>query len=117
MTTWIVGRGIVGRRLERLLDVAHSGRHDTRFYDTRYDLPDRVGERDLALLCHRGQHAPVAAALAERGASVVTVGDGTPSSSPLRVAGARTEADPVGPADHKEEKPAEPARDTTRRRA
>lgn len=92
MTTWIVGRGIVGRRLERLLDVAHSGRHDTRFYDTRYDLPDRVGERDLALLCHRGQHAPVAAALAERGASVVTVGDDFDDAQDLLPLGAAFEA-------------------------
>jgi len=69
MTIWIVGRGIVGRRLTRLLEP-----DQPRFFDPRTDdLPVRAG--DVAILCHPDLHAPLAEAIGERGASVVTVGD------------------------------------------
>jgi len=69
VTIWVVGRGIVGRRLSRLLDASH-----TRFHDPRTEsLP--VSEGDIAVLCHPDRHAPLAEAIAARGASVVTVGD------------------------------------------
>jgi hypothetical protein len=69
MTIWIVGRGIVGRRMARLLDASQ-----TRFHDPRVEaLP--VAEGDVAVLCHPERHAPLAEAIAARNASVVTVGD------------------------------------------
>jgi hypothetical protein len=69
MTIWIVGRGIVGRRLTRLLEA-----DQPRFFDPRTDsLP--VGAGDVVILCHPGRHAPLAEAIAKCGASVVTIGD------------------------------------------
>ena len=54
MTLWIIGRGIVGRRLARMLDP-----HAARFHDPRLGvLPMRGG--DIAVLCQPGKHAPLA---------------------------------------------------------
>ena len=59
MTIWIVGRGIVGRRLVRLLDASQ-----TRFHDPRTEsLP--VADGDIAVLCHPDRHAPLAEAIAD----------------------------------------------------
>jgi saccharopine dehydrogenase-like NADP-dependent oxidoreductase len=69
MTIWIAGRGIVGRRLTRLLEAA-----EPRFFDPRFDSLS-VGAGDVAILCHPDRHAPLAEAIGARGASVVTVGD------------------------------------------
>jgi hypothetical protein len=69
MTIWIVGRGIVGRRLTRLLDA-----DQIRFFDPRVDRLS-IGAGDVAILCHPDRHAPLAEAIGERGASVVTVAD------------------------------------------
>lgn len=69
MTIWIVGRGIVGRRLARLLDAS-----ETRFHDPRAEMLPTVAS-DVAILCHPERHAPIAEEIAARGASVVTVGD------------------------------------------
>ena len=69
MTIWIVGRGIVGRRLARLF-----GAGQTRFHDPRTEMLQIAGG-DVAVLCHPERHAPLAEEIAERGASVVTVGD------------------------------------------
>lgn len=71
MTTWVVGLGIVGRRVERLLGHAHVRRHDPRVEPTPLAEPG-----DVAVLAHPVDHAPLARAFAQRGASVVTVGDG-----------------------------------------
>ncbi len=69
-TVWIVGRGIVGRRVARLLDA-----HEVRFHDPRLDPRPSIAGGDLAILCHPAEHAPMAQEWGERGASVVTVGD------------------------------------------
>jgi hypothetical protein len=69
MTIWIVGRGIVGRRLARLFDAS-----ETRFHDPRAEML-AVAPGDIAVLCHPERHAPLAEEVAARGASVVTVGD------------------------------------------
>ena len=69
MTIWIVGRGIVGRRVARLLDPGV-----TRFHDSRSEQL-AVREGDIAILCHPGRHGPMAEAIGERGGSVITVGD------------------------------------------
>jgi hypothetical protein len=69
MTIWIIGRGIVGARLTRLLEA-----DEPHFFDPRTDsMPVRAG--DVVILCHPDRHAPLVEAIAERGASVVTVGD------------------------------------------
>ena len=69
MTIWIVGRGIVGRRLARLFDAGQ-----TRFHDPRTEML-QIAAGEVAVLCHPERHAPLAEEIAERGASVVTVGD------------------------------------------
>ena len=66
---WIVGRGIVGSRLARLLDAGQ-----TRFHDPRTEAL-RVVDGDVAVLCHADRHARLAESIGARGASVVTVGD------------------------------------------
>lgn len=69
MTIWVVGRGIVGRRLARLFDAGQ-----TRFHDPRNEML-AVAAGDVAVLCHPERHAPLAEEIAARGASVVTVGN------------------------------------------
>ena len=69
MTIWIIGSGIVGRRLTRLLDTS-----DTRFHDPRTEMLP-VTDGDVAVLCHPDRHAPLTEEIASRGASVVTVGE------------------------------------------
>jgi hypothetical protein len=69
MTVWIVGRGIVGRRLARLLEAGQ-----TRFHDPRTETMD-VAAGDTVVLCHPDRHGALAEQLAVLGASVVTVGD------------------------------------------
>ena len=69
MTIWVVGRGIVGRRLARLLDASQTRSHDPRTETLS------VAAGDVAVLSHPERHAPLAEEIAARGASVVTVGD------------------------------------------
>lgn len=69
MTIWIVGRGIVGRRLARMLDASQ-----TRFHDPRTEMLT-IAEGDVAVLCHPDRHAPLAEEIGARGASVVTAGE------------------------------------------
>lgn len=70
MTVWLVGHGIVGRRVSRLL-----ANDDVRIHDPRRQ-PTPLGQPgDVAVLCHPVEHAPLAAGFAERGVSTVTVGD------------------------------------------
>jgi hypothetical protein len=88
-TVWIVGRGIVGRRLERQLDAGLDTR-EVRFLDPRVDQsPPRPG--DLAVLCHPEAHAPLAREWGERGVSVVTVGDDFDDAQDLLPLGAEFE--------------------------
>lgn len=69
-TVWLVGRGIVGRRVQRLLDG-----HQVRIHDPRREPTPLGRPGDVAVLCHPAEHAPLAAAFAERAISTVTVGD------------------------------------------
>ena len=71
MPIWVVGRGIVGSRVERML-----ADHDVRIHDPRVEPTPLVDSGDVAVLAHPVDHAPLARAFALRGASVVTVGDG-----------------------------------------
>ncbi len=71
MAIWIVGRGIVGRRVERML-----ADFDVRIHDPRIEPTPQVDHGDVAVLAHPVEHAPLARLLGVRGASVVTVGDG-----------------------------------------
>jgi hypothetical protein len=71
MAIWIVGDGIVGSRVGRMLADFEVRRHDPRTEPT-----PMAGHGDVAVLAHPVDHAPLARAFARRGASVVTVGDG-----------------------------------------
>ncbi len=70
MTVWLVGTGIVGRRLARQL-----AGHDNAYHDPRHEPTPLARPGDVAVLAHPVAHAPLARAFAQRGASVVTVGD------------------------------------------
>jgi hypothetical protein len=67
---WIVGDGIVGTRLERLL-----GDHSIRFHDPRVGPAPATDSDDVVILANPAGHAPLAQSFAARGTSVVTVGD------------------------------------------
>ena len=67
---WIVGGGIVGQRLMRMLE-----QRPVAFHDPRLDTLSAISAGDAVVMCHPDRHAPLAEQLAERGASVVTVGD------------------------------------------
>ena len=68
MTTWLVGAGIVGRRVERMLG-------SVVVHDVRRDPLPLVEPGDVVVLAHPVDHAPLARHLGLRGASVVSVGD------------------------------------------
>ena len=68
---FVVGDGIVGRRVVKMLADADVHGHDPRTEPTPAAQPG-----DVAILAHPVAHAPLAHALAIRGASVITVGDG-----------------------------------------
>lgn len=70
MTIWLVGDGIVGRRIGRML----AGR-DVQVHDPRREPTPIAREGDVAVLAHPVEHAPLAHGFGLRGASVVTVGD------------------------------------------
>lgn len=70
MTIWLVGDGIVGRRIARLLAAG-----DVRVHDPRREPTPIAHPGDVAVLAHPVEHAPLAHGFALRGASVVTVGD------------------------------------------
>ena len=71
MTIWLVGEGIVGLRVARMLE-----EFDVRTHDPRREPTPIAGPGDVAVLAHPVNHAPLARAFGMRGASVVTVGDG-----------------------------------------
>lgn len=70
MAIWVVGDGIVGRRVRRML-----AEFDVRAHEPRTEPTPLVGPGDVAVLAHPVEHAPLARVLGVRGASVVTVGD------------------------------------------
>ena len=70
MAIWVVGDGIVGRRVQRM-----SAAFDVRTHDPRLEPTPAVGSDDVVVLAHPVDHAPLARELGVRGASVVTVGD------------------------------------------
>lgn len=70
MTVWLVGHGVVGRRVARLLDPSTVRVHDPRHEPTPLGSPG-----DVAVLSHPVRHAPLAEAFGRRGLSVVTLGD------------------------------------------
>jgi hypothetical protein len=71
MRVHIVGRGIVARRLERLL----TGEIDLITHDSRWRDVTGTTAGDVVVLAHGGPGAPMALRLAERDLHVVTVGD------------------------------------------
>ncbi len=83
-TIHIVGRGIVGTRLRRMLGAGRVIVHDARWPDVSGTTPG-----DIVVLAHGGAHAPVVPALVDRGLHVVTVGDGPDDAREL------LEVDPV----------------------
>lgn len=70
MTVWLVGHGVVGRRVERLL-----AEHSVRVHDPRREPTPLGSPGDVAVLAYPGRHVPLAEAFARRQISVVTVGD------------------------------------------
>ena len=72
MTIWIVGGGIVGRRITRLLDG-----ENPNFHDPRREPTPLTTHGDVAVLTHPVGHGRLAHAFAERNTAVVTVGDET----------------------------------------
>ena len=74
MSTTVVGDGIVGRRVARLLN--DRGAIVSNRGDTPVDvLTPSLSKGDVVVLTVAGEHALAAAALAEVGVSVVSVGD------------------------------------------
>jgi hypothetical protein len=69
-TIHVVGRGVVGRRLHRLLGDRSVIVHAPRTIDL-----SAIQEGDVVVFAHGTAHAPLAAPIIERGAHVVTVGD------------------------------------------
>lgn len=70
MTLWVVGNGIVGRRIDRVL-----GTYRPSYHDPRHGSVPATRPGDVAVLAHPVEHAPLARILGRRGTSVVTVGD------------------------------------------
>jgi hypothetical protein len=93
-TIAVVGHGIVGGRVVRLLH----DRHDVDLLDPRrapIDQGSGLRPGDVVVLAMPGGHAPLAAAIAELGVSVVSLGDRLDDTSellaldePFRAAGA-----------------------------
>lgn len=68
---YVVGGGIVGSRIRRMLvDV------EVVSYDPRTESAPPAEPGDVAILAYPADHAPLALAFVRRGASVVTVGEG-----------------------------------------
>jgi hypothetical protein len=87
MAIWIVGAGIVGSRIARML-----ADFDVRTHDPRVAEPPRVAPGDVAVLAHPDDHVPLARSFGARGASVVTVGDGLDETRELMALDAEFEA-------------------------
>lgn len=75
----VVGSGIVGRRVSRLLGSSEAVIvRRTADVDTGAALHDDIGPGDVVVLAGGGLHAPLAARLARLGSSVVSVADSLP---------------------------------------
>lgn len=73
----LVGRGVVGRRIERRLPLLAAGTEVVPVDTRRSTGASRAFERcELAVLAHPGPHAGLAHELLDRGIHVVSVGDG-----------------------------------------
>lgn len=73
----LIGRGVVGRRIEKRLDLAQDGRSvvhlDTRLVDV--STTRRLDDVDIVVLAHPGGHHDLAVQLLDRGLHVVSIGD------------------------------------------
>lgn len=87
MAIWLVGAGIVGTRIARML-----ADFDVRTHDPRRAPVPPVGPGDVAVLAHSDAHAPLARSFASSGVSVVTVGDGLDDTRELMALGTEFEA-------------------------
>lgn len=78
----VVGRGIVGRRLQRMLH-----RRPVIVHDSYWSGVTGVTVGDIVVLAHGGVHAPQVGGLLERDLHVVTVGDSLDDTGALIEAG------------------------------
>lgn len=69
-TVHVVGRGVVGQRLHRMLH-----RRPVIVHDARWPAVTGVSPGDVVVLAHGGAHTPAVPALLARDLHVVTVGD------------------------------------------
>jgi hypothetical protein len=81
-TLHLVGRGIVARRLHRMLDNRRIIVHDPHWADVTGVTPG-----DVVVLAQGGTHAPMVVGLLDRGLHVVTVGDSLDDSRSLLAVG------------------------------
>ncbi len=70
MTVWLAGSGVVGSRVERLLDAS-----TVRTFSLRRDPLPPVGDGDIAVLASGGSHGSIAAELIARGVHVISGSD------------------------------------------
>jgi hypothetical protein len=77
-TLHIVGRGIVARRLERMLE-----RRRVIVHEARWSAVTGTAPGDVVVLAHGGRHAPHVPGLLGRGLDVVTVGDSLDDTTAL----------------------------------
>lgn len=77
-TVHVVGRGVVGERLRRMLH-----RRPVIVHDARWSAVTGVSPGDIVVLAHGGAHAPTVPALLDRDLHVVTVGDSLDDTAAL----------------------------------
>lgn len=77
-TVHIVGRGVVGQRLHRMLQ-----RRPLVVHEGRQPVITGAERGDIVVLAHGGEHAPVVPSLLERDLHVVTVGDALDDAAAL----------------------------------
>ncbi|MFP5487102.1 MAG: hypothetical protein ACLGHQ_02190, partial [Acidimicrobiia bacterium] len=77
-TVHIVGRGVVGERLRRMLH-----RRPVIVHDGRWSAVTGVSPGDIVVLAHGGAHAPAVPRLLDRDLHVVTVGDSLDDTTAL----------------------------------
>lgn len=81
-TIHLVGRGIVARRLERMLH-----RRPVIVHDARWSAVSGVTAGDIVVLAHGGRHAPIVPRLLDQHLHVVTVGDSLDDTGELLTIG------------------------------
>lgn len=77
-TVHVVGRGVVARRLHRMLS-----HRPVIVHDARWSAVTGVSPGDIVVLAHGGAHAPAVPGLLERDLHVVTVGDSLDDTAAL----------------------------------